>query len=218
VTDDLAARCEAFLGRTMAGDAAHDLGHVRRVVALAERLARAEGADLAVVRAAAWLHDCVTVRKDDPDRASASRRAAQAATDWLRDEGFPAERLDAVAHAIEAHSFSAGIPPRTLEARVVQDADRLDALGAIGIARCFATAGALGSALFHPDDPIPTDRPLDDRRYAVDHFFAKLFRLPALLQTDAAREEAARRVAFMRAYLDTLGQEVEPGLSASAGR
>ena len=203
-------RCEAFVREQMGGDAAHDLAHVRRVVAWAHRLARAEGADLAVVLPAAWLHDCVTVPKDHPDRKRASTLAAERATDWLAASGFPEELLAPVAHAIAAHSFSAGIAPETIEAEVVQDADRLDALGAIGIARCYATAGALGAALVHPDDPVPGDSParaLDDRRYATDHFFAKLLRLPATMRTAAGRAEAERRAGVMRAFLDTLATE-----------
>lgn len=206
---DWAARCEPFLRERMAEDAAHDAEHVRRVVTWAERIGRAEGADLDVVLPAAWLHDCVVLPKSSPDRAKASALAAGVAADALRQWGEPERRVEAVAHAVEAHSFSAGVAPRTLEARVVQDADRLDALGAVGVARLFATAGAMGAALFHPDDPVPDGgRALDDRAYAVDHFFAKLFHLPAALHTPAARVEADRRVAFMRGFLDRLAAEV----------
>ena len=212
--DAWGARCEAHLRDTMRADAAHDLAHVRRVVAWAIRLAREENADLAVVVPAAWLHDGVSVPKDSPDRARASRLAAEAAVAWLRREGYPPQHLGAIAHVIEAHSFSAGIAPRTAEARVVQDADRLDALGAIGIARLYATAGAMGSALVHPDDPAPSDPPtrdLDDRRWATDHFAAKLFTLPSMMQTAAGRREAERRAAFMRDFLSRLAGEIAGG-------
>ena len=207
----LARACEAHLRETTEADAAHDLAHVRRVVRWAVRLAREEGADLAVVVPAAWLHDCVTVPKGSPDRARASALAAEAGVAWLRGrpEVDPAT-FPAIAHAIHAHSFSAGVQPGTPEARVVQDADRLDALGAIGIARCYATAGAMGSALLHPDDPVPTEPParaLDDRRYATDHFFAKLLRLPQTMQTEAGRREAERRAAFLRTFLSQLARE-----------
>ena len=216
-----AARCEAFVRRSMTGDAAHDLAHVRRVVRWARQLAAAEGADPAVVVPAAWLHDCVTVPKDAPDRARASRVAAEAAGAWLRSEGFPAALVPRVAHAIEAHSFSAGLPPTTLEAEVVQDADRLDALGAIGLARCYATAGAFGSGLVHPDDPVPAEPPartLDDRRYATDHLFVKLFRLPETMRTAAGRAEAERRAAFMRAFVRQLAAETAGGEMPEPGR
>ena len=207
------ARCEAFV-RQLGGDAAHDLGHVRRVVHAAVELAGAEDADLGVVLPAAWLHDCIVLPKGSVDRKRASGLAAERATRWLRGEGFPESLLPAVAHAIEAHSFSAGIAPRTVEARVVQDADRLDALGAIGIARCYATAGALGSQIVHPEDPVPGPEPnrqLDDRRYATDHFYVKLLRLPETMQTAAGRAEAERRAGTIRAFLDELARETGAG-------
>ena len=206
-------RCEAFLAGRRGGDSAHDLAHVRRVVAWARRLGEAEGADLAVVLPAAWLHDVVVLPKDHPDRALASRRAADVASAWLTEAGYPAPLVPEVAHAVEAHSFSAGVAPRTREAAVVQDADRLDALGAIGVARLYATAGALGSALVHPDDPVPgaaATRPLDDHRYATDHFAAKLLRLAATMRTEAGRAEAERRTAFLQTFLAELARETRP--------
>lgn len=208
----LQARCEAFVRDETAGDAAHDLAHVRRVVRWAAHLGRAEGADLRVVLPAAWLHDCVVLPKDSPDRARASKRAAERAGAWLlRQDSVPAVLVPAIEHAIHAHSFSAGIEPQTLEARVVQDADRLDALGAVGLARLFATAGAMGSELAHPGDPVPAEPPsrgLDDRRYAVDHVFTKLLPVAAGMHTASARAEAARRVDRMRRYLAWFGEEV----------
>jgi len=141
---ELEPRCEHVLA-ALPGDVAHDLEHVRRVVRTARELAGAEGARREIVLPAAWLHDCVTVPKDSPDRARASRRAAAQAVAWLRDWGWPADLLPEIAHAIEAHSFSAGLEPRTVEAKVVQDADRLEAIGAVGLARCLALGGALGS-------------------------------------------------------------------------
>ena len=202
-------RCRAFVETQMASDAAHDLSHVRRVVRAARPLAEAEGADLAVVVPAAWLHDCVTVAKDSPDRARASRLAADAAGAWLRSEGFPSDLVPAVEHAVTAHSWSAGIAPETPEAAVVQDADRLDALGAIGVARLYATAGSMGSALAHPDDPLADSaRALDDRQWATDHVAVKLLGLPATMRTAAGRAEAEHRARFLRQFLDQLRSEV----------
>ncbi|SCY26100.1 HD domain-containing protein [Desulfoluna spongiiphila] len=201
--------CEAFLkGRTVQ-DGAHDLGHVKRVVALARRIGEAEGADLSVVVPAAWLHDCVSVPKDSPDRAFASRLAADEAVVFLKGLGVSGDTLAAVHHAIHAHSFSLGKSPETLEARVVQDADRLDAIGALGIARCFLTGGAMESAMFHPEDPFGRQRALDDRAYAVDHFFVKLLTLKETLHTGAARKEAGRRHAFMQSFLEELERELK---------
>lgn len=195
---------------TAAADAAHDLSHVERVVTNAKRLGAREQADLAVVVPAAWLHDIVSVRKDSPDRCRASAMAAAEAARLLRDIGYPEHLWAPVAHAIEAHSFSAGIAPETLEAQVVQDADRLDALGAIGIARCFATSGAMNRRLYCPEDPFGALHALDDREYALDHFPLKLLRLADTMQTASGRSEARQRADFLHQFLAQLRTEL-PG-------
>ena len=198
----------AFLARPGNGsDAAHDEGHVGRVVNAALSLAGQEGADPEQVWAAAWLHDCVHVPKDSPDRSRASRLCADQAVRFLEGAGWDPTSLAGIHHAIEAHSFTAGIEPRTPEARVVQDADRLDALGAHGLARNLMLAGSWGAALCHPTDPWARDRPLDDRAFAVDHHFAKLLKLPATMRTAAGRAEAGRRAEFLRLFLRELARE-----------
>jgi len=203
-----AARFEAFLCRDgRFGDAAHDLGHVRRVVGAAMDLAKSEQADRTIVFAAAWLHDCVAVAKDSPDRAMGSRWAALAASEYLAREGWEASQVRSIAHAIEAHSFTAAIEPRTLEAKVVQDADRLDALGAHGLARCLMLAGSWKSTLVHPTDPWAEHRDLDDTKFAVDHFFAKLLKLPAMMTTPAGAIEAHRRAEVLKQFVRELARE-----------
>jgi uncharacterized protein len=174
-------------------------------------LAAAEGADMAVVLPAAWLHDCVVVPKDSADRPRASRLAAAAAADFLAEAGYPAAHVPAIRHAIEAHSFSARIPPQTLEARVVQDADRLDAIGAIGIARTLMLGAAMGKPLYDNAEPLPTTRPPDDARAVIDHFYTKLLRLAEMMQTATGRREGERRTALMRLYLDELSRELAGG-------
>lgn len=183
------------------GDGAHDGAHLERVWRNAQALlARHPEADALVVMAACYLHDLVNLPKNDPERAQASSRSARLARHQLAYLNFPPERLDAVAHAIEAHSFSAGIPARTLEAKIVQDADRLDGLGAVGLARMFYIAGRMGSSLAHPDDPLGARRELDDRRYALDHIMVKLARLPDMMQTAAGRALAEERLARLLAF------------------
>ena len=202
----------AFLEEQMAAaavdDAAHDRAHIERVVNSAVQLAETEQADLNIVMPAAWLHDCVVVAKDSPQRAHASQFAAETAVSFLQSIDYPQQYLDGIAHAIAAHSFSAGIVTRTIEAKVVQDADRLDAIGAIGIARCFMVGNAMGTAIYHDSDPFCAARPPDDRRYSVDHFYAKLFTLVETMKTEAGREEAKRRTAFMQDFLAQLGTEI----------
>lgn len=189
-------------------DPAHDFLHIRRVVATALKLAREERADAIVVLPAAYFHDFVAIPKDDPRRTQASTLSGEAAVLYLRDAGYPAQHLDAIRHAIQAHSFSAGISSETMEAKVVQDADRLDSLGAIGIARCFTTGAFMGRPFYDERDPFAENRPPDDKNYTVDHFFVKLFKIAETLQTATARAEGARRVAFMKDYLKQLRSEM----------
>lgn len=203
------ARFAAFLTEHQnASDVAHDEGHVKRVVASAKRLAEAEGADLAVVLPAAWLHDCVAIAKNSPQRSSASRLAADRAGAFLRAAGYPMEHIPAIEHAIEAHSFSARVAPQTLEAKVVQDADRLEALGAVGIARTLITGGANGTPFYDFAEPFPVTRAADDRTSIIDHFFTKLLTLAETMQTAAGRAAAQQRAEFLRQFLTQLGSEI----------
>lgn len=189
-------------------DGAHDASHLDRVWRSAEALlARHPEADALVVMAASYLHDLVNLPKDDPDRAQASRRSAALARGRLAQRGFPADRLDAVAHAIEAHSFSAAIPATTIEAKIVQDADRLDALGAIGLARMFYVAGRMGRALAHPSDPLAESREPDDRAWTLDHIVVKLARLPEMMQTEAGRDMANERLGKLLVFRKEFAQE-----------
>lgn len=206
--DAIEAACERFVADVTASDPAHDLSHIKRVVNTTRYLTDISKAESWVTLPAAWLHDCVQVPKDHPDRAHASQLAAAEGVQFLSKLDFPKRHLDGVRHAIEAHSYSAAIPVRSLEAGIVQDADRLDALGAIGTARCLLTGGAMGSRLYHPHDPFCEQREPADRDWSVDHFYAKLFKLPDTMQTEAGRAEAQRRVAFMKGFLAELGREI----------
>jgi uncharacterized protein len=204
----LQARCAEFLEERMQADPAHDISHVRRVVKNTIYLTDIEHSNSIITVPSAWLHDCVSVPKDSPDRSIASRLAAETAVGFLEGAGYPGELLDEVFHAIEAHSYSAGIPPRTLEAKIVQDADRLEALGAIGIARCLLTGGSMGTSLYDPADPFCESREPDERQFTIDHFYQKLFRLPETMQTAAGKAEAHRRADYMRDFLRRLDSEI----------
>ncbi|MBT8056395.1 MAG: HD domain-containing protein [Gammaproteobacteria bacterium] len=202
------ARCLAFLGSLGPVDSAHDISHIKRVIKNTRYLTDFERAEIKITLPAACLHDCVNVPKDSPKRSESSRLAAERAAHFLNRIDYPGELIPAVAHAIEAHSFSAKIPCRTIEACVVQDADRLDALGAIGIARCMLVGGKLGRPLLDPDDPFCDHRDPDDGEFTLDHFYTKLLKLPATMQTESGRREAQRRADIMRRFLDDLRSEV----------
>lgn len=190
-------------------DGAHDAAHIGRVFTNALAIHRVEGGDGELLAAAVLLHDCVAVEKSSPLRAQASRLAARKASGLLRDLQWDEMRIEATAHAIEAHSFSAGMAPETIEAQILQDADRLDAIGMIGVARCFYTAGRMNSLLYQPDDPAAKVRPLDDRAYSLDHFPAKLFKLADGFNTATGRSMAAERhrslTEFYRQMLEEIG-------------
>jgi len=206
--EDLQKQCLNYLSELVPADAAHDISHIKRVVKNTIYLTESEQANLLVTLPSAWLHDCVAVAKDSPLRAQGSRLAAEAATDFLATIDYPSELIREAYHAIEAHSYTANIPARSLEAEVVQDADRLDSLGAIGIARCLLVGGRLNLQMFHHDDPFCDDRDPDDSRYTIDHFYAKLFKLPDTMKTEAGRTEAKRRANLMQRYLDDLRNEM----------
>ena len=191
-----------------ADDPAHDLLHFKRVVALAKKICTLEKGNLSVVVPAAWLHDFVIIPKDSPLRSQASRLSAEQAIEFLKSIEYPAEYYGDIAHAIEGHSFSANIEIKTLEAKIVQDADRLDGLGAIGIARCFAVAGMLRRVFYQSDDPFCEVRVPNDALYTVDHFYKKLFLTADTLKTDSGREEGRIRVKFMKDFLTKLKSEV----------
>jgi uncharacterized protein len=189
-------------------DGAHDANHLDRVWRNARALLdQHPEADVLVVLAACYLHDLVNLPKNDPARATASRRSAELARERLPALGFPLDKLDAAAHAIEAHSFSAAIVPRTLEAKIVQDADRLDGLGAVGLARMFYIAGKMGSSLAHGSDPLALGRPLDDQAYSLDHIPVKLARLPGMMQTEAGRRLGEQRLAMLMDFRTVFAAE-----------
>jgi uncharacterized protein len=174
-------------------DGAHDLSHMMRVWRNAKLIQQEEGGDLEVLAAAVLLHDCVQVAKDSPLRSKASVLAANEARVRLEALGWEPPRIDTVACAIESHSFSAGVAPTSIEGCILQDADRLDAIGFCGIARCFYTAGRLGSRLYDLADPLAKTRPLDDGRNALDHFPKKLLTLEGSFKTRKGQELAGER-------------------------
>jgi uncharacterized protein len=192
---------------TLDADAAHDVAHCLRVADWTLRIA-GENVPPRLSVAAALLHDIVNVPKNHADRGRASELSANAAREILRELGFGDADIELVAHAIRDHSFTRGAVPESALGKALQDADRLEALGVIGTFRCIATGVRFDAAFFDADDPWAEHRALDDKRFSVDHFFVKLFKLPATFQTETGRAEAMRRVEIMRAMLSALGDEL----------
>ena len=189
-------------------DGAHDLAHLQRVWHNVRTLHEAEGGDLEVLLAAVLLHDCVAVEKNSPLRSQASRLAAEKASSVLAELNWPSDKIASVGHAIEAHSFSANITPLTLEAKIVQDADRLDSLGMLGVARTFYIAGRMGSALYDPQDPQAKHRDYDDKRFCLDHFQTKLLHLADGFQTVAGQRLAQIRHQRLKGFMEQFMEEI----------
>jgi uncharacterized protein len=189
-------------------DGAHDLAHLHRVWHNVRTLQAEEGGDLEVLLAAVLLHDCVAVEKNSPLRSQASRLAATKAANVLAALDWSQSNISAVAHAIEAHSFSANITPLTLEAKLVQDADRLDSLGMLGVARTFYVAGRMGSALYDPLDPEARARDYDDTRFCLDHFQTKLLHLAEGFQTAAGQRLAQIRHHRLKGFMEQFKEEI----------
>ncbi|HYO54445.1 phosphohydrolase [Archangium sp.] len=200
----------AYLRAHPSDDGSHDLGHVQRVWRTALHILQGEEADALVVLAGCFFHDIVTLPKNHPERHRSSALAAQRARTILVEHfpRFPRDKIPGVEHAILAHSFSAGICPTTIEACIVQDADRMEALGAIGLARVFYVAGRLNQSLFDAVDPLALHRELDDKQFALDHFQQKLLKLPATMQTRRGRELAEFNAAYLKRFMAKLVDEI----------
>jgi uncharacterized protein len=201
-------KLEQYVSTLSFADVGHDINHIKRVVKSAKQFATAEQADMAVVLPAAWLHDCVAVSKDSPLRAKASKLSADQAIKILTEWHYPAKYHDDISHAIIAHSYSANVACQTLEAKVVQDADRMDALGAIGIARTFVVGAGFGNPLTFHEDPFCYHREPDDQLAILDHFYTKLLKLKDTFHTKAAKQEATKRHEFMLNFLQQLETEL----------
>ena len=189
-------------------DPAHDWAHVGRVAVTAKQLAEDENVSIECVLASVYCHDLINLPKDHPDRKNASTLSAQEAEALLQDTGFSADEISIIKKAIIEHSFSKALKPSSLEAAIVQDADRLDALGAIGILRCAAVNTQMKSIFYDPFDPLAEMRELDDKTFMLDHYFVKLFKLPRMMNTDKARLLAEERVIYMKGFIRQLMSEV----------
>jgi uncharacterized protein len=187
-------------------DAVHDFDHVLRVLALAERLAREEGADLEIVHTAALLHDVARVREG---RLLVDHAAAGADVARQLLAHYPADRVEAVAHAIAAHRFRSGPAPQTVEAKVLHDADKLDAIGAVGVARAFAFGGHEGQRLWATVPPGYAESAATRHEHTPVHeYHLKLLKIQDRLLTESARRLARERHEFMVAFFERLEQEV----------
>lgn len=190
-------------------DPGHDWLHIQRVAKNAFTIAKDLTLNTEYLLAGVYCHDLINVPKNHPDRSKASEFSADEAEKLLKTAGFGEQEIPVIRAIIIEHSFSKGLKPSSIEAAVLQDADRLDAIGATGILRCATTSVQLGSKLYHPEQPIAEDRALDDSAYMLDHYYRKLYLLPDLMNTDAAKNLAGKRIEFMKKFETELLDEIQ---------
>ncbi len=179
----------------------HDMLHTLRVVNNAEALHRSHGGDSFIITLAALLHDA-----DDKKLSPDTYKNKDNARKILYKNGISEEDTERIIGIISTVSFSDGIEAETIEAKIVQDADRLDALGAIGIARCFAYGGSHGRAIYTEDD-LTGDSIQSDS--SISHFYKKLLKLSHMMQTAEGRKEAEKRTAFISSFLERFIRETD---------
>ncbi len=189
-------------------DTAHDFEHIMRVLKNATVIARKEKANIKIITAAVLLHDIISYPKSDPRSKNSSTESAQESQKILKKYNFSQDEINIISDAIRDHSFSRGVIPQTLEGKILQDADRLDALGAIGIARIFSVSGAEKRPFYNSIDPFCKKRLPDDKNWTVDHFYKKLLLLEKTMNTNTGKIEAKKRIKIMKKFLDELKKEI----------
>jgi len=192
----------------MDNDSAHDFDHVMRVYKNAQKICKKEKANETLVLCAALLHDIVSYPKSDKRSKMSSTESAKKSKIILKQYDFPNDEILIVSDAIRDHSFSQNKIPENIVGKILQDADRLDAIGAIGIARVFATGGSLKRPFYNIDDPFCKTRKPDDKTWTVDHFYQKLLKLESLMNTKSGEMEAKKRTKVLKEFLNQLKQEV----------
>ena len=193
---------------TAKNDAAHDFEHIMRVYRNAKKICKNEKANPKLVLCAALLHDIVSFPKSDKRSKTSSKKSSILAEKILKKHNFSKNEIQIICNAILDHSFSKNKTPKTIEGKILQDADRLDAIGAIGIARAFAVGGHANRSFYNALDPFCTKRSPNDKKWTLDHFFRKLLLLEKLMNTKSAKIEAKKRTRVIRNYLNDLKREI----------
>jgi uncharacterized protein len=194
--------------KIMHNDPAHDFDHIMRVYKNAQQIIKKEKVNETLVLSAVLLHDVVSFPKSDKHSKNSSIESAKKAKTILKKYDFTSDEITIVCDAIYEHSFSQKKIPKTIEGKILQDADRLDALGAIGIARVFATGGSLRRPFYNLDDPFCKKRIPDDEIWTLDHFFEKLLKLEFLMNTNSGKIEAKKRTKILKNFLKQLKHEI----------
>ena len=192
----------------MDNDSAHDFDHVMRVYKNAQKICKKEKANEKLVLCSTLLHDIVSYPKSDKRSKLSSIESAQKSKLILKKYNFSKEEIIIISDAIRDHSFSQNKTPKSIVGKILQDADRLDAIGAIGIARVFATGGSLKRQFYNIDDPFCKTRKPNDEIWTVDHFYQKLLKLESLMNTKSGKMEAQDRTKVLKEFLNQLKKEL----------
>lgn len=190
-------------------DPSHDINHAFRVLSNAEHIGKKEGADLDILVPAALFHDIITYPKDYHRSENSAQESAARAREILSGiRTYPLEKIPYVSEAIACCSFKKAIIPRTIEAKILQDADGLEATGAIAIMRTFSSTGQMNRPFYDPNDPFCEMRPPKDLEFAIDLFYTRLMQVAGRMHTKTAREIANRRTQYLRDFLEELRLEL----------
>ena len=201
-------KLEFQVRKQIQNDPAHDFEHIMRVCKNVKKIAKHENVNLNLVLAAALLHDIVSFPKSDKRSKASSLKSAQKAKQILERYHYTQNEIKIIVDAIADHSFSRNKTPKTIEGKILQDADRLDALGAIGIARTFSVGGAENRPIYSVTDPFCYVRVPDDKKWTVDHFYRKLLLVEKKMNTKFAKKEAKRRTQILKEFLTELKREI----------
>lgn len=190
-------------------DPSHDIYHALRVLNNAEIICNKEGGDMDIVIPAALFHDVICYPKNSRKSALSSKESADFTVGILKNfQGYNSSKIAMVYEAIEKCSFSKGITPRFLEGKIVQDADRLEATGAISIMRTFCSAGLMKSSLYNVNDPFCKERVPDGKQYALDLFYSRLLKIKDTMNTETGRILAEERSLILQQFLEGLKREI----------
>lgn len=190
-------------------DPAHDFYHIKRVYKNAKIIGRHERPNMDILLPAVLLHDLVMHPKGSAKSSKSADESADLAEDILQSYGYPQDEITQICYCIKMHSYSKKFVPASIEGKILQDADRLDALGAIGIARTFSVGGSENRKLYNANDPFyRTVREVDDIQWTLDHFQTKLLKLEYSMHTKMGKKMAQERTSFMLLFIRQLQKEI----------
>jgi len=189
-------------------DPAHDFAHIMRVYKNAEKICKTEKSNRKLVLTSVLLHDIVKKTQSDKRTKSSADLSSEKASLILKKLKFTETDIAIISEAIRNHSFTRRKISKSIEGKILQDADRLDAIGAIGIARVFAVSGAKNREFYEPNDPFSMMRKPNDKKWALDHFFKKLLVLEKTMNTKSGKIEAKKRTKVLKNYLAILKDEI----------